>query len=260
MKFAFFGLLLAVSHAFPAYGDSWTKSWNVGPQPELRIEASDASVEVQGSDSNTIEAKLETKGLKIGYDGVEVVEHQTGNHIDIRLKEPSGHFNLGQHSIQLRLLVPKQITAVIRTGDGSIRLRDIQGSLRISTGDGSVEGAKLGGDLDARSGDGTLRLDGAFNSVHLQTSDGSIFLTAAAGSKLQSGWKLQTGDGSIQMTIPKDLAADLQVHTGDGSITSNLPLSGESAHNDHELRGKLNGGGPFLAIQTGDGSVSLRTI
>src|SRR5690348_3718760 len=85
-----------------ARAEEWTRTWNVGAQPELRVEAGDASIDVTGGDASSIQARLVTESYKIGYDGVQVIEHHTGDHVDIRIKEPSGNFgNWGRHSIRL---------------------------------------------------------------------------------------------------------------------------------------------------------------
>jgi hypothetical protein len=69
---------------------------------------------------------------------------------------------------------------------------------------------------------------------------------------------VQTGDGSVRVSLPHDLAADLELHTGDGSINLSGPtLTGSEMKNGHDVRGKLNGGGSVLMIHTGDGSISL---
>jgi DUF4097 and DUF4098 domain-containing protein YvlB len=243
-----------------ARAEEWNKTWSVGAQPELRVEAGDASIDLAGGDSSSIQARLTTEGYKIGYDGIQVIEHQTGDHVDIRIKEPSHNFgSWGRHSVRLHLTVPRQLTAIVRTGDGSIRLRDVRGSLRVDTGDGSIEGGNLGGALDAHTGDGSMRLDGLFSDVRLRTGDGSIQLTALPGSSMHSNWELNSGDGSITVSVPKNLSADVQLRTGDGHIKTDLPLTVSDFHSRREIHGKLNGGGPLLSIHTGDGSITVGT-
>ena len=243
-----------------ASAEEWTKSWNVGAQPELRVEAGDGSITIEKGRTGVIEAKLVTEGYKIGYDGIQVIEHQTGDHVDIRLKEPSGHFSWHSHSIRLHIQAPEQLNAIAKTGDGSIILRGVRGSLRVETGDGSIQGSELGGGLDAHTGDGSMRISGTFDDLRLRTGDGSIQLDALPGSQMHSNWELHSGDGSISMKLPKNLAAELLMRTGDGHIHSDLPLTVNDIRSQHEVRGKLNGGGMLLSIHTGDGSISVGSI
>jgi hypothetical protein len=254
MKLLFTTLLAAAATMQAA---EWNKTWSVGGQPELRVEAADASIEMTGEGAGTIKATLITEGYSIGYDGVQVIEHQAGDHVDIRVKEPYHHGGWGRRSIRLRLTVPTQLTGVVKTGDGSISLRNVRGNLRVDTGDGSITGSDLGGTLSAHTGDGSMRLDGLFESLRLRTGDGSIQVHAHEGSKMTSDWDLQSGDGSIQIRLPRSFGADLQLRTGDGSIHTDLPVTVGGLRDRREVHGKLNGGGLVLNVHTGDGSISV---
>ena len=252
---------LALASATHAYADQWNKHWSVGPKPELRIYTNDASVVVQAGDGNGIDATLTTRGLPIGSNGVQVTEHQSGNSVDINVKAPSMHFSFGERSIKLEVRVPRELASEVHTGDGSVHLMGLHGSVRADTGDGSIQAEDLDGNFDAHTGDGSVHVGGRFDHVLLHTSDGSVALSAARGSRMASDWKVETGDGSVRLTVPHELAADVELATGDGSIHSDLQLNSEGKRSGgHWMTGKLNGGGPSLRVRTGDGSISIATI
>ncbi|HXE11479.1 MAG TPA: DUF4097 family beta strand repeat-containing protein [Bryobacteraceae bacterium] len=255
-------MLLVASVGFLALAsaEELNKSWNVGNNPQLRVEAGDASIEVQGSDTNAVRLKLVTEGISIGPGGVELIEHQANGALDLRIQEHPHTGGWHHRSVHVSLVVPKSLTGVVKTGDGSIRLANLGGKLRADTGDGSIEGTGLNGALDAHSGDGSMHLDGVFNDIRLRTGDGSIHLRAGAGSKVDMGWQLASGDGSISVEIPKDLAADLDLRTGDGHISANVPVTVNDLNNKREIHGRMNGGGAPITIRTGDGSISLGSI
>jgi hypothetical protein len=81
---------------------------------------------------------------------------------------------------------------------------------------------------------------------------------AAAGSALGTGWRLESGDGTVTLEVPENFAADVDLHTGDGHIDLDMPVTTEGKIRENEVRGKLNGGGNLLLIRTGDGSIRLR--
>ncbi len=256
-----FVLIGALAVATAAYGDQWNKHWSVGPKPELRIYSNDASVTVQAVEGSGIDAVLITRGWPIGSNGVQVSEHQTGNIVDINVKVPSMHFSFGDRSVKLEVRVPRELTSEVHTGDGSIHLMGLHGSLRAETGDGSIQAEDLDGNFDAHTGDGSVHVGGRFDHVMLHTSDGSVAFSAGRGSRMASDWKVETGDGSVRLSLPHELAADVELTTGDGSIHSDLPLVGDGRHSSgHLMTGKLNGGGPSLRVRTGDGSISIGTI
>jgi hypothetical protein len=240
--------------------DEWNKHWSVGAKPEIYVRASDASIRVEASGSGSVTATLRTRGLSIGESGVHVIDHQTGNRVEIEVREPVMHWGWGDHSIQLEIRVPTEIAGDIHTGDGSIELRGTHGSLNVETGDGSVHGEDLDGSLNAHSGDGSMNLTGRFDNLQVRTSDGSVDVEALQGSHIQVDWRLQTGDGSVKLDLPRSLSADLHVRTGDGHVQVNLPVTVMGEQNGHQLNGHLNGGGPLITVHTGDGSVTISPL
>jgi DUF4097 and DUF4098 domain-containing protein YvlB len=252
-------LMLFTSALIPlrATADDWHKQWSVGTKPELRITAGDASVSVESGSERSIEATLTTRGISIGDSGVRVRGSQTGDRVEIEVRVPQTHFGFNMRSIRLEVRVPHSITGDIHTGDGSVKLRDLHGSIRADTGDGSIEADDLDGTLEARSGDGSMHVRGRFDNLQVHTQDGSVDIRALLGSRVQSEWRVQTGDGSVSVRIPPNLAANLELHTGDGSIHLDLPLTTSGTQNEHEMQGKLNGGGPPVVVRTGDGSISV---
>lgn len=241
-----------------ARADQWNKHWSVGPKPELRIHAGDAAVILTGVDGGAIDATLTTRGWTIGPNGVDVTEHQMANFVEIDIRLPHVRLDFGSRQVRLEVRVPREMTADIRTGDGSIELRGLHGSLRANTGDGSIRGTDLDGSLDAQSGDGSVHVSGRFDDLRLHTQDGPIELNVAEGSHIRSEWRVETGDGSVRVQVPRSLSADLDLHTGDGSIHLNGPtLSATEMRNGHDVHGKMNGGGSLLSIHTGDGSITF---
>lgn len=253
----FCALVLAAS---AARADEWNKHWSTGPNPEVHVTAGDAALIVEAGGSDSIDATLTTHGYSIGPSGVRVTEHQAAGRLDIEIREPSMHFGFGDHSIRLELRVPKQLNAYLHTGDGSITLRGVSGSMQVDTGDGSIHGEDLNGALEAHSGDGSMHVSGRFDTLQLRTEDGSVDLDVLHGSRMRADWRVHTGDGSVRLNLPRDLSADLEVHTGDGHIRMNLPLTVTGMQSGNEVRGKLNGGGPLFTIRTGDGSISLNPL
>lgn len=243
-----------------ARADEWNKQWQVSGAPDVHITAGDSAITVEAGPSSSVEANLKTRGWTIGDSGVRVIEHQAGNRIDIEIKEPHEHFNFGNHSCRLVVRVPREMTGDVHTGDGTIALRGLHGFVRADTGDGSIEAEDLDGTLQARSGDGSIHVRGRFDGLRVHTGDGSVELHALEGSKMKEDWTLESGDGSMNLSVPHDLAATLDVHTGDGSIQTNAEVTVNGKIGQHELRGKMNGGGPLLAVRTGDGSVQINTI
>lgn len=249
-------LLLALA-AVAARGDDWNKSYTVSARPELHVIANDANLRVVSWERNQIAVHVSTIGWRIAPDELRITEQQAGNRVDLELRTPHNGIIFGRRSITVEISVPRQLALDLRTGDGNIDMRDVGGDLRLTSGDGHITGAGLDGTLRVQTGDGQIRLDGRFDQMDLETGDGQIEAEAAPGSKIGAGWRVHTGDGSVNLRLPGDFSADLDAQTGDGHITLDLPVTVAGELRPNHVRGKLNAGGATLSIRTGDGSIRL---
>jgi DUF4097 and DUF4098 domain-containing protein YvlB len=240
-----------------ARAEEWHKRWSVSGKPELHVSAGDAAVVVEAGGNDAIDATVTTRGWAIGEGGVRIVEHQNGNRVELDVRLPETHFSWGNKSLRVEVRVPRELMADIHTGDGSIKLQDLAGAIRADTGDGSIEADHLDGSLDAHTGDGSVHINGRFDNLKLHTQDGSVTLDVMRGSRVNADWRVQTGDGSVSVRLPKDLNANLELHTGDGRIQMDLPLAVTGVQSEHGIQGKLNGGGALVLVRTGDGSISI---
>jgi DUF4097 and DUF4098 domain-containing protein YvlB len=102
-----------------------------------------------------------------------------------------------------------------------------------------------------------MRIAGRFDALDVSSGDGRVSVTARPGSRVQQSWEVRTSDGSVDLALPSDLAADLDLHTGDGHISLNLPVTVEGKLDRQDIHGKLNGGGNRLVVHTGDGSITV---
>lgn len=236
----------------------WSKKYTLSGKADLRVETNDASVDVRSGDVNWIEARVTTIGWRIDSSEVNVVESQTGNLVNIGVRVPREFFGIGNRSAHIDLIVPRQLTAVIRTADGHITADGLAGDIRLSSGDGKIDAQRMDGLLDAATGDGRMEIGGRFDRLNLKTHDGHVALKIADGSKLTGPWRIQTGDGSVDIGVGDKLNADLDAHTGDGSITVDVPVTISQRRGESTFRGKLNGGGEALVVRTGDGSIHIR--
>lgn len=253
-------ILACTIAVLPVRAEEWSKTYNISGRPDLRVETSDANIRVTTWDQNTIEAKVITNHYKIGEGGIRVEERQTGDSVEIDVHYPHHDFVIGwsSHRVDIILQMPREGRVNLRTGDGKIEVAGLKGDMDLHTGDGSINLDEVDGKLHATTGDGHIQANGRFDELGLKTGDGHVDVRAKNGSSLAAGWRLETGDGSVSLEVPGDLAADVDLHTSDGHIDLDMPVQAEGRIRQNEIRGKLNGGGSLLTIRTGDGSIHLR--
>lgn len=256
-------LLALLVAATSAQADQWTKTYAVSGTPELRMETGDGNLHVSRSEHREIAVRVETRNWTIGEGGLRVEERQNGDRVEVFLHFPHRvHFSFGidrPKRVDIWVQVPRDANLDLHTADGSIELEGIRGDLRLDTSDGHVEADDVDGNVRIHTGDGHVRVRGRFDILEVRSGDGRVEATALAGSKLAAGWSLTTADGSMELVVPKDLAADVEIHTGDGHVDTDLPITIAGRWGGHDLRGQLNGGGPPLRLRSGDGSIYLRT-
>ena len=264
------------------------RTFTVSGQPDLTLETFDGSIEIHSWDRNEVEVEVEKRGMEQSLlDQMTIEADQQGDRITLRVKGPAAveqrGVTIGVHispAARLLVAVPRKALVNARTGDGSIRVENIEGRLSVRTGDGSIVADRVIGDIEARSGDGSIRIEKAEGRLDVETDDGSISLdakptvvraksgdgairlTLQADTTMAEAWDLSTRDGSITITLPADFSAEIDAETSDGSVRSSYPgLSDRDEDEDgrerrrRELRTRLGEGGHILKVRTGDGSI-----
>jgi DUF4097 and DUF4098 domain-containing protein YvlB len=241
------------------------------------VESNDGSVRVTTGDSKQVEFKVIYTGYTLDKN-LSINSRQEGDQVEVsaRLRNSMNWGWGGVHrTLRIEVHMPRNADLNVDTGDGSVEAEAINGSLdvhtgdghirvqgakgdiRLRTGDGSIEGHDLDGKLEATTGDGHVTLDGRFDGLNIKTGDGSINARANPGSKLENSWSVRTGDGSVDMSLPGDLQANIEASTNDGRISLGIPVTVEGSFSTSQIHGKMNGGGQPLTIHTGDGSIHL---
>jgi DUF4097 and DUF4098 domain-containing protein YvlB len=244
----------------------------------VRLE--EGSIEVEGAADNEVQvfitkkARARTKEDAAGLlDQISILSSQEGPAVLIEVVRESGWQGAVHSDVEVR--VPRNSDLKLVTGDGRIEIEDVEGRIESETGDGrirlhhvtgkiiartsdgSVVGEALSGDVDVRTGDGRVELAGSFEGLHAITSDGRIVVTCEDAIPLSRDWLLRTSNGSITMTLPPGLSANLEASTGDGRVENELVLDNAKT-TPNRIKGTLGGGGKLILVKTSDGRVRLR--
>jgi len=257
--------------------EEWSKSYTISGRAHVRVGTNDGAVRITTGDSKQIELRVIYDGYKLDRN-LSISSRQDGDQVELSARvhnsmnwgwgglhrtlrlevhmarEADLNIETGDGSVEAQALTG---SLNIHTGDGHIRVDGAKGDIRLRTGDGSIEGRDLDGKLEADTGDGHVTVEGRFDALNIKTGDGSINARAGAGSKMVNAWTIHTGDGSVDMTLPGDLQANIEASTNDGRISLGIPVTVEGTFSTSKISGKMNGGGQQLTIHTGDGSIHL---
>lgn len=103
------------------------------------------------------------------------------------------------------LTIPPGISVDLQTVNGEVRVQDVDGN------------------LEAQSVNGNVLVAGARRSVQAQTVNGRVEAVATVLAAA-SAWKLETVNGSVVATLPKNAKFDWSASTLSGTIASTFPL------------------------------------
>jgi DUF4097 and DUF4098 domain-containing protein YvlB len=142
----------------------------------------------------------------------------------------------------------------IKTSGGDISIVNGTGVLHARTSGGRIEVHNLSGDADLETSGGSLILEKIKGKLVGRTSGGSIH-TSIPG-EVAGDMQLRTSAGNIELAVPENAALDIDARTNVGRVISELPLVVSESRHEH-LRGKLNGGGKSVVLETSAGSITL---
>jgi DUF4097 and DUF4098 domain-containing protein YvlB len=260
----------------PACADDWEKEWIAPANAKVRLNADYGNVRIDAGDYKLITASVHTVGWRIAPDDVAINANkvESGIEIDVKLLAGRKYWQIGR-SIHIELTVPRSAALDIHTEHGNILTHGVEGSLRSDTGGGNIEAVggkgtvqlhsvdgnisadRLDGLVSAETGDGNINLEGRFESLDVVTGDGNLAVTASAGSRLSSPWKLRTGDGGIILRLQDDLGADLHATTGDGRVMVEFPVTASGTKDSRTVRSPKTGGEQELWIHTSDSNINI---
>lgn len=141
----------------------------------------------------------------------------------------------------------------LSTSGGSIRLENLSGNIEAQTSGGSIKGDHISGNLYAKTSGGSINFDNLSCILDAGTSGGSA---TASFNELPGAVNLTTSAGSVNLTIPRNSAADLNLK-GMRVNTDNLN-NFNGTNSKGKLTGTINGGGHQISASTSAGSVNLR--
>jgi DUF4097 and DUF4098 domain-containing protein YvlB len=144
----------------------------------------------------------------------------------------------------------------IKTSGGSISVVNGTGVLHARTSGGRIEVHNLSGDADVETSGGSLVLEKIRGKLVGRTSGGSIH-TSIPG-EVAGDVQLKTSAGRIELSVPENAGIDIDARTSGGRVSCDLPLTESDSRREH-LRGKLNGGGKSVILETSAGSIRLKS-
>jgi DUF4097 and DUF4098 domain-containing protein YvlB len=209
-------------------------SWD---QPKIRVRAEKVVDRADDDEARRILKELRVDISRRGDGGLSIATQTPRNNslgiFDILF----GHWV--QAKVTYEITVPRSMSLDVTDVNGRVHVFGVNGDLKIETTNGRIEMERCGGSADVSSTNGRI-----------------VAELVTMNPQRQS--RFETTNGRIVLTVPSNLAAEVDASTTNGGIDSELPVLTRGM-NRHSLRGTNNGGGAKLKIRTTNGSIEIHS-
>jgi hypothetical protein len=258
------------------------RRFDLQPGGTLTVDVPDGDVSIATSRGGraSVEVFITARDREWGrtvFERMKFEAIRSGNDLRVTATSPRlGDYDWGDGrgvDVRVEIAVPQRFDLDIASSDGDISINDVAGQIDLRTADGDVTlGNARGPAISISTSDGDVSAESIeTDELVIQTHDGDVYVAAnARSSRITTGdgdiqldlmargeVRLRTGDGDITIYGDHSLAADVELRGDDVQVGSEYSLEGRLDRRG--ALGQLNGGGPLLLAETGDGTISIRS-
>ena len=148
----------------------------------------------------------------------------------------------------------------VDTGSGAVNVTGGEGELAADTGSGSVSADGFMGPVRADTGSGAVRIVGSSGATNVNVDTGSGSVRVSGDFSALRQLRVDTGSGSVDLEATAWPPMELVVETGSGGVDVEVPDAEVFRDEDRRQVVRVGSGGFRGMIDTGSGSVRVRTI
>jgi len=225
-----------------------TRTWPIGAIKQIDLHEVNGSIDVEGTTSDQISLVADVRARGVmpdpkkenhGYFETNV----DGDTLDIgRRGDRHFHFRFFDRdniTVDYTLKVPKTCSLEVRTVNGRVETRGIEGETRVVTVNGTIDLENIGSqEVSAHTVNGRVR---------------ARFLNAFQGASLK------TVNGSVDAMLPPNASFACDLSQVNGDFEASFPLTIHSHPGSRRVSGEVNGGKYDLHIVTVNGDIKLET-
>ena len=215
------------------------------PHPvELFVEIGKGSVDVTATETSETHVEIS------GRDAPHVMVRQDGRQIAVVGPKQRGGFFGADNRLDVRITVPIDSDAVLRTGSADIAVHGTIGTGQVKSGSGDLHLDTVTGPLLAETGSGDIRVERAAGALKMKSGSGDVVIGDSAGVA-----SISTGSGDVRVassngqTVVKTGSGDLEV--GDSTHDVSLTTGSGDLVVSRAHRGRVNAKGASGDVRIG---------
>jgi hypothetical protein len=218
----------------------WVARYGLQPAGSVVVENVQGDINVEGWDRAEVQVAVikQAAGPEANPDDVHIDVESQDQRLVLRTVYP------GQSAqsvrVDYRLRVPRQVRLErLRTVDGNIKVKQIEGSVDARTLNGNIEQFDVSGSVVARA------------------INGNIAVSLRALPEPPAPVDLDTVNGQLLLSLPPQANADLQLSTVAGRVDSRYTFAVSDVPGDTSWRTHLGRGGTIVRLRTIRGDIRI---
>jgi hypothetical protein len=228
--------------------DQWVRSYELPPDGEIQVSATNGAIEIEGYDGPTVEVRAELVAHAASDDAarelvsrIVIKEEVLPNRVSIRTEGISGILIGVSYEVKYQVRAPHSVVARLRVTNGVVKAKAFAGQLIATSTNGGIVGEELSGKVEARTTNGNVQI--ALHAI----SPGGV--------------SLRTTNGRVDLSLPPAAKADLSATCRNGAVTvEGLEIEAFGEQSRRAVNGRLNGGGPPVDVETTNGAIRIRPL
>ncbi|MFC1563867.1 DUF4097 domain-containing protein [candidate division KSB1 bacterium] len=285
-------VLSVILYSIPAYSQAeretitldreFLKTYDFDDNGYLSVDNVNGNITISSWSKNEVEVEIIER--RRGDYEVEIDISYSRNRLRISTNIPrSGRFRRSA-TVNYRIKVPEKIEIMAESTNGSVEIENISGQVEAQSTNGNVNLFNISSDIEARTTNGNIELRDITGRISANTTNQSIIIRSADSEQISATttngniraefdlkddgyYKMRTTNGSVDIIIPEESKADVDISCKLNNFRTDFDISGfnrrerdrRDSYSTRRIRGRINGGGASLSVGTTNGGVSLRS-
>ena len=241
-----FALLVAVAEGRAEVSEEFHQTYALNGGGSVELRNVNGDVRITAWDRNEVKVDaVKSARTKERMDEAQIVVEASGNRVFIKTQYPEHDLTFSDENVNNPASV--EYTLMVPRGARLERIEVVNGSLQITGTTGEVRASCVNGRLTAKdlAGDSTL------SSVNSGVD--------ASFTRMPSRLVLKSVNGTVNLTVPSDVNAEVSAKTVNGAIDNDFGLHvHHGRYVGHDLRGQIGSGGARIDLEDVNGTIALR--
>ena len=225
--------------------DEWTRSYQLTPNGAVTLKNGNGRIEVIGNDGSSVNIVAE----RIVKASTEAAAKEQLTLLEMKEDVTDDRVSIDSSVKGLTINVSRRINYKVTMPKGA--------SLALISSNGDILVTNVGGTFSAEASNGRITATGLQSGTKVTTTNGVIEL--AFDKVGDGGITAETTNGTITVAMPRTTNADLSARITNGAISNeglDLKVSEQSRR---RLDGTLGTGGPSIRLEATNGAITIRS-